>query len=76
MCPMNLLLQGPDTNGSLFQVTFTQNSDLDGKYVVFGCLASDDSYACLSRINSFGSETGEPKEEVRIVDCGVAYEKD
>lgn len=67
--------RGPDTNGSLFQVTFTQNSDLDEKYEVFGCLASKESFDCLSRINSFGTACGEPKEEIRIIDCGIAYEK-
>ncbi len=67
--------RGPDTNGSLFQVCFAQNADLDDKYVVFGCLASPESYQCLSRINSFGTECGEPKEELRIVDCGIAFER-
>lgn len=67
--------RGPDTNGSLFQVCFTANTDLDDKYVVFGCLASKESFECLARINSFGSESGEPREEVRIVDCGVAFER-
>ena len=64
---------GPDTNGSLFQVCFTQNPDLDGSNVVFGCLASTDSYQCLENINMFGTAHGEPLEELRIVDCGVAY---
>lgn len=67
--------RGPDTNGSLFQVCFTANADLDDKYVVFGCLASKESFRCLARINSFGSESGEPREELRIVDCGVAFER-
>jgi cyclophilin family peptidyl-prolyl cis-trans isomerase len=67
--------RGPDTNGSLFQVCFTQNSDLDDKYVVFGCLASKESFECLSRINLLGTYCGEPKEEVIISDCGVAFER-
>lgn len=65
--------RGPDTNGSLFQVVFRENKDLDGQYVVFGCLVTKDSYQCLSRINNYGTVNGEPKEEVRIVDCGVAF---
>lgn len=65
--------RGPDTNGSLFQVCFTENADLDNKYVVFGCLANKESYDCLGRINSFGTDCGEPLEEIRISDCGVAF---
>jgi len=66
--------RGPDTNGSLFQITFARRSDLDDKFVVFGCLSSDDSFECLRRINKYGSPTGKPLEEIRIVDSGVAYE--
>ena len=65
--------RGYDTNGSIFQVTFARVRDLDGKYVVFGCLASQDSYDCLGRINDFGTAHGEPLEELRVVDCGIAY---
>jgi cyclophilin family peptidyl-prolyl cis-trans isomerase len=66
--------RGPDTNGSLFQVVFTHAPDLDGHYVVFGCLASKESYATLTKINSFGTPWGETLEEIRISDCGIAYE--
>ncbi len=65
--------RGLDTNGSLFQVVFTRNTDLDGKYVVFGCLCSPESYDTLGRINDFGTAHGEPLEELRIADCGIAY---
>lgn len=65
--------RGPDTNGSLFQVCFTRNTDLDGDYVVFGCLASDESYACLSRINEYGTAYGQPLEVLTIADCGQVY---
>jgi cyclophilin family peptidyl-prolyl cis-trans isomerase len=67
--------RGPDTNGSLFQVTFRANPDMDNKYVVFGCLASDDSYEVLGRINNYGTDTGEPVEELIISDSGIAYQK-
>jgi cyclophilin family peptidyl-prolyl cis-trans isomerase len=66
--------RGPDTNGSLFQMTFARISDFDNKYVVFGCLSSDESFECLRRINRYGSPSGKPLEEIRIVDCGVAFE--
>lgn len=65
--------RGPDTNGSLFQMSFTHAPDLDGRNVVFGCLASRESYDTLAKINSYGTPWGEPKEEIRITDCGIAY---
>ena len=65
--------RGPDTNGSLFQVSFTALPEFDEKFVVFGCLADEESYHVLSRINTFGSDHGMPTEEVRITDCGVAF---
>lgn len=65
--------RGADTNGSLFQVIFSVNPDLDNKYVCFGCMASSESYVTLNRINDFGSATGEPTEVVRIRDCGLAF---
>lgn len=65
--------RGPDSNGSLFQVSFKEAPDLDGRYVVFGCLASRESYQILAKINTFGTAWGDPKEEIRISDCGVAY---
>ena len=70
---LSMCNRGSDTNGSLFQVTFTCLPELDEKYVVFGCLADEESYHTLSRINTFGTDHGMPTEEVRITDCGVAY---
>jgi cyclophilin family peptidyl-prolyl cis-trans isomerase len=64
---------GPDTNGSIFQVTFREMREMDEKYVVFGCLVTDESFEVLHKINSFGTEWGEPTEELTITDCGVAY---
>mmetsp|Transcript_16719 Transcript_16719/g.25114 ORF Transcript_16719/g.25114 Transcript_16719/m.25114 type:complete len:194 (+) Transcript_16719:219-800(+) len=68
MCNM-----GPDTNGSLFQVTFAEIKDLDNRCVVFGCLCSEESFEVLHKINTFGTESGQPTEELTISDCGVAY---
>lgn len=67
--------RGPDTNGSLFQVSFRENPDMDEKYVVFGCLAANESYECLNKINALGTVSGTPLEEVRIIDCDIAYPK-
>ena len=66
--------RGPETNGSLFQVTFSRYPNFDGKYVVFGCLVGNDSFDCLLRMNQYGSNTGQPIEEIRIIDSGVAYD--
>jgi hypothetical protein len=65
--------RGPDTNGSLFQVTFRQNENLDEKHVVFGSLANDSSYEVLGIINEYGSSAGSTSSEIIISDCGVAY---
>lgn len=65
--------RGPDSNGSLFQVVFRPNAELDDRHVVFGCLASDASYDVLGVVNAFGSASGEPLEDIRITDCGLAY---
>ena len=64
---------GPDSNGSIFQVTFRENKDMDDRYVVFGCLCSDESFEVLHKINSLGTEWGESREVLTIVDCGIAY---
>jgi cyclophilin family peptidyl-prolyl cis-trans isomerase len=64
---------GPDTNGSIFQVMFRENRDMDERYVVFGALCTEESFEVLHKINSFGTEWGIPKEELTISECGVAY---
>ena len=55
------------------QVVFSEQPSFDDLYVVFGCCASDESYATLRRINEYGTPHGEPKEEIRIKDCGLSY---
>jgi cyclophilin family peptidyl-prolyl cis-trans isomerase len=66
--------RGPDSNGSLFQVTFRQNPDLDNRFVVFGCITNQESLETLYKIAAFGTISGKPLEEVRIIDCGIAFE--
>ena len=70
---LSMCNRGPDTNGSIFQVTFTECPELDDRHVVFGCIADIESKACLNRINLLGTPSGEPLEDVRISDCGIAY---
>ena len=66
---------GPDTNGSLFQVTMIENPDMDERYVVFGCAVGDESFAVLQKINSYGNYWGKTTKEIVITDCGLVYPK-
>lgn len=68
--------RGPDTNGSLFQVTFNRLPEFDERYVVFGCLADEESFQVLREVNRLGSATGETLETVFISDSGIAYQKE
>ena len=70
---ISMLNRGADSNGSLFQVTFCRNEDLDERYVVFGCICDDKSMEVLSKINLYGTEAGGPTEVLYISDCGVSY---
>jgi cyclophilin family peptidyl-prolyl cis-trans isomerase len=70
---LSMCNRGPDTNGSLFQVTMRENRDMDERYVVFGCIVNEESMDVLNKINNFGTIDGEPTEELIISDCGVAY---
>lgn len=71
---LSMVNRGPDSNGSLFQVVFAHTPTLDERCVVFGCLANDESYDILLKINALGSDTGKVAEEIRISDCGLAFE--
>ena len=64
---------GPNTNGSLFQITFSKIEDMDNKYVVFGCLVTPDSFKCLEIINQYGTKCGRPVRPLIISDCGKVF---
>ena len=70
---LSMCNQGPDTNGSLFQVIMTESPDMDGRYVVFGCTVGTESFDTLRAINTYGSYWGEPTDNIIIKDCGVTY---
>ena len=62
---------GPNTNGSQFFITTVVTSWLDGKHVVFGEVADEDSMKLVKKIESLGSQSGRPKAKVTISESGV-----
>lgn len=61
---------GPNTNGSQFFITFEPTPHLDANHVVFGKV--EYGMDIVRRVEALGSESGQPKEELVIADCGEA----
>ncbi|KAJ5950021.1 cyclophilin [Penicillium verhagenii] len=61
---------GPDTNGSQFFITTVVTSWLDGKHVVFGEVANDESLAVVKKIEALGTGSGTPKTKITIEKSG------
>lgn len=59
---------GPGTNGSQFFITVDKTSWLDGKHVVFGRVLK--GFDVIDKIEREGQQTGTPKSQVIITDCG------
>ena len=59
---------GKNTNGSQFFILFDKTPHLDGKHVVFGKVISGLDF--LTVVESAGSQSGQTKTPVTIVDCG------
>ena len=72
---LSMCNRGPDTNGSLFQVTITAQPALDERCCVFGCLCTDESYRVLESLSYFGTSDGKPTEELRISACDMVFPK-
>jgi cyclophilin family peptidyl-prolyl cis-trans isomerase len=62
---------GPDTNGSQFFLTTALTPHLDGKHVVFGMVADEESMAVVRKIEGYGSNGGKTFSPVIVTDCGA-----
>jgi peptidylprolyl isomerase len=67
---LSMANSGKNTNGSQFFVTTVLTPWLDGKHVVFGQVADEDSWKLVQKIESFGSDSGATKKKIVIEDCG------
>ncbi|KAL2021608.1 hypothetical protein VTK56DRAFT_6961 [Thermocarpiscus australiensis] len=67
---------GPNTNGSQFFITTVKTSWLDGRHVVFGEVADNESMKVVKALEATGSSNGSIKYSKRptIVDCGEVQE--
>jgi peptidylprolyl isomerase len=63
---------GPNTNGSQFFITTEKTAWLDGKHVVFGEVADEQSLRTVMAIEKTGSSSGAIRTAIKpqIVDCG------
>ncbi|CAI7672515.1 unnamed protein product [Penicillium pancosmium] len=59
---------GPGTNGSQFFITTVVTDWLDGAHVVFGRVI--ENMQLVKSIESLGSNSGQPRAPVQIIECG------
>ncbi|MEU9731997.1 peptidylprolyl isomerase [Streptomyces sp. NPDC048002] len=61
---------GPNTNGSQFFITTIVTGWLDGKHVVFGEVADEDSMKLVKKIEALGSDSGRTAAKITISESG------
>lgn len=66
---LSMANSGPNTNGSQFFITFAETPWLDNKHVVFGRII--DGMDTLYSLEKYGSESGNPTNTIKIIDCGL-----
>lgn len=66
---LSMANSGPDTNGSQFFITFDATNWLDGYHCVFGELIEGEEV--LKQIEESGSDSGKPKNTIKITECGI-----
>merc|ERR1712135_58954 len=57
---------GPNTNGSQFFLCTAKTGWLDGKHVVFGRVADQDSMAVVKKVESYGSQSGQTSKKIIV----------
>merc|ERR1711962_431719 len=60
---------GKNTDGSQFFLCTVKTQWLDGKHVVFGNV-TDETMHVVSKIESYGSDSGKTSKVITVVDCG------
>ncbi|MEU9621843.1 MULTISPECIES: peptidylprolyl isomerase [unclassified Streptomyces] len=68
---LSMANSGPNSNGSQFFVTTIVTSWLDGKHVVFGEVADQESMDLVKKIEALGSQSGRPSAKITIADSGT-----
>merc|ERR1712053_56834 len=68
---LSMANSGPNTNGAQFFITTVKTPWLDDKHVVFGRVDDQQSFNLVKTIESYGSDSGKPSAEIKVVNSGV-----